>query len=68
VKVKREFYMLFNKSTHQKYLDVKLNNEEELKILRLFLKKIKLEIISLSIFSLMPRDIIKKEDFDLIQP
>ncbi len=63
-----EFYMLFNKSTHKKYLNVQLNDEKELKILRLFLKKIKLEIKSLYISCLMPRDIIKKEDFQLIQP
>jgi hypothetical protein len=68
VEVNTGFYMLFNKSTHQKYLHVKLYNEEELKILKLFLKKIKLEIKSLCIGSILARDIIKKEDFQLIQP
>ncbi len=60
--------MLFNKSIQQKHLKLRLHNEEELKILRLFLKKIKLTIEEITIRRFFTEDMMKKEDFELIQP
>jgi len=60
--------MLFNKSIQQKYLKFRLHNEEELKILRLFLKKMKLTIEEINIRRFFSGYMMKKEDFELIQP
>ena len=55
--------MLFNKRIQQKYLNVELWNEEDLKILRLFMTKIKLKIENIR-----GNYIFTKEDFELIKP
>ena len=56
--------MLFNKRIQQKYLKVPLRNREDLKILRLFLTKIKLNIEEIDIDG---DYIFTKEDFELIK-
>jgi hypothetical protein len=55
--------MLFNKRIQQRTLKVSLLNEEDLKILRLFLKKIKLNIEGIFIGGEFNIDMAKKEDF-----
>ncbi len=58
--------MLFNKSIQQRNLKVELKNETHLEIFRLFLKKLKLNIVEIEIdgkFMMMT-----KEDFELIKP
>ena len=57
--------MLFNKRIQQRYLKVSLRKEEDLKILRLFLKKIKLNIEQICIGGDF---MMTKEDFELIKP
>ena len=57
--------MLFNKRIQKKYLSVSLNNKEDLKILRLFLKKLKLNIEQIFINGDF---MMTKEDFELIKP
>ncbi len=57
--------MLFHKRMQQRTLKIELWNEEDLKILRLFLSKIKLDIDEICIH----RDFkMTKEDFELIKP
>ncbi len=48
--VGKKFEMLLNKHIQQRTLKVKLCDEEDLKILRLFLTKIKLDIEEISIY------------------
>jgi hypothetical protein len=61
------FEKLFNKRIQQKYLEVYLKGGYDLKILRLFLKKIKMKIDKITIdgftFNMMT-----KEDFEQIKP
>ncbi len=57
--------MLFNKRIQQRKLKVSLSNEEDLKILRLFLRKIKLDIEEICIEG---KFMMTKEDFELIKP
>ncbi len=59
------FEMLFNKRIQQRCLKVKLWDKENLKILRLFLKKIKLNIVEIYINADFK---MTKEDFELIKP
>ncbi len=59
------FEMLFNERIQQRYLKVSLFNEEDLKILRLFLTKIELNIEQLNICG---EFMMTKEDFELIKP
>ncbi len=65
--VKNRFEMLFNKRIQQRTLKVSLWNEEDLKILRLFLRKIKLDIDKIIIAHNIS-DLMTKEDFELIKP
>jgi hypothetical protein len=57
--------MLFYKRIQQKYLNVDLRKEEDLKILRLFVRKKELNIVHLRIRG---KFMMKKEDFELIKP
>jgi hypothetical protein len=68
VEVGNRFEMLFNKSIQQKYLKVELNDEGDLKILKQFLKKIKLNIEEISIKASSHFKMMTKEDFKLIKP
>ncbi len=57
--------MLFNKRIQKRCLKVELWHEGRLEILRLFLKKIKLNIVEIYIRANFK---MTKEDFDLIKP
>ncbi len=57
--------MLFNKRIQQRILKVILWNENDLKILRLFVKKIELNIVEIYIRG---KFMMTKEDFELIKP
>ncbi len=59
--------MLFNKSIQQSNFSVELRNEKNLEILRLFLKKLKLNIKEIT-FSPSYLKMMTKEDFELIKP
>ncbi len=59
------FEMLFNKRIQQRNIKVTLEEEEDLKILRLFLTKIKLNIEEICIKRNFK---MTKEDFELIKP
>ncbi len=63
--VRDSFEMLFNKCIQQRTLEVILFKEEDLKILRLFLTKIKLNIEEIFIGG---NFMMTKEDFELIKP
>jgi hypothetical protein len=63
--VENRLEMLFNKRIQQRTLKVSLWNEEDLKILRLFLTKIKLDIEEIFIDGEI---MMTKEDFELIKP
>jgi hypothetical protein len=65
VNIENIFEMLFNERIQQRYLKVSLFNEEDLKILRLFLTKIELNIEQLNICG---EFMMTKEDFELIKP
>jgi hypothetical protein len=68
------FEMLFNKRIQQRNIAVSLEVEEDLKILRLFLTKIKLNIEEIFIRdpfkqnSIDGKFMMTKEDFELIKP
>jgi hypothetical protein len=59
------FELLLNKGVQQRPLKVTLFEEDDLKILRLFLTKIKLNIEELCIEGIY---MMTKEDFELIKP
>ncbi len=63
--VKNKLEVLFNKRYQQRTLEVELRKEEDLKILRLFLTKIKLDIEEIRIEG---KFMMTKEDFELIKP
>jgi hypothetical protein len=62
------FERLFNKSIQESNIQVFLFDFADLKIFRLFLKKIKLSIDEISIYDSSTLDFMKKEDFEQIKP
>jgi hypothetical protein len=60
--------MLFNKSIRQRNLQIKLEEDIDLEILRLFLKKIKLNINKIEIDRYSNVNTITGEDFELMKP
>jgi hypothetical protein len=65
VDVGNRLEMLFNKRIQQRTLRVSLYDEKDLKILRLFLTKIKLDVEEICIRG---KFMVTKEDFELIKP
>jgi hypothetical protein len=57
--------MLFNKRIQRRTLKVRLREEDDLEVLTLFLKKIKLYIDEIKIYGVF---LMTKEDFELIKP